>query len=255
MSADLGFTSHGNGPVHVVVLHDWFCDHSSWDAALPYLTPARFTYVFADLRGYGASREMEGLYTLDEAAGDVIALANKLGWNQFSLIGHSMSGLVVQRIAQLAPGRIARIVAITPAPPAGMGLDQPTVDFFRSIALANDEERFSAVGPMWGTRLSETWIRYKLRRCRETATPAAVAQYVELWGCSDISQGARGIETPILIVAGAQDAPWFQAGALEASMLPYYPHARMISLGESGHYPMQEQPPLLMTELERFLGE
>ena len=38
-------------------------------------------------------------------------------------------------------------------------------------------------------------------------------------------------------------------------MLPFYPNARLISLSESGHYPMQEQPPLLVTEIERFLGE
>ena len=59
----------------------------------------------------------------------------------------------------------------------------------------------------------------------------------------------------MLIVAAAQDAPPFQIAALEVSMLPYYPNARLMSLGESGHYPMQEQPPLLATEAERFLGE
>jgi 3-oxoadipate enol-lactonase len=116
MPPDLGFTSYGNGPVRVLVLQDWFCDHSSWDAARPYLTPSRFSYIFADLRGYGTSREIEGNYTLEEAAGDAIALADKLGWNRFSLIGHWMSGLIVQRIAQLAPGRISRIVAIAPVP-------------------------------------------------------------------------------------------------------------------------------------------
>jgi 3-oxoadipate enol-lactonase len=255
MSADLGFTTVGHGPVRVLVLHDWFCDHSSWDAALPYLSLGRFTYVFADLRGYGASREIEGACTLDEAAGDAIALADKLGWKQFSLIGHSMSGLIVQRIAQLVPGRIERIAAITPVSPAGMGLDRATVDLFRSIAMASDEERFAAVASMWGTRLSETWARYKLRRWRETANPAAVAKYVELWGCANISQAARGIETPMLIVGAAQDAPPFQAPALERSMLPFYPHAKVIALADSGHYPMQEQPPLLITALERFLGE
>jgi pimeloyl-ACP methyl ester carboxylesterase len=255
MPANLGFTTHGNGPLRVLVLHDWFCDHSGWDAALPYLTPDRFTYVFADLRGYGASREIEGACTLDEAAADAIALANKLGWTRFSLIGHSMSGLIVQRIPQLVPDRIARIVAITPVPPAGLSLDPPAVDYFRSIALAGDEERFSAVGPMWGARLSETWIGYKLRRWRETAAPEAVAKYVELWGCGDVSPGAREMKTPMLIVAGDQDAPPFQPGALQSSMLPYYPNAKMIALAESGHYPMQEQPPLLATVIERFLGE
>jgi pimeloyl-ACP methyl ester carboxylesterase len=59
----------------------------------------------------------------------------------------------------------------------------------------------------------------------------------------------------MLIVAAAQDAPPFQADALEVTMMPYYPNAKLISLGESGHYPMQEQPPLLATVIERFLDE
>jgi pimeloyl-ACP methyl ester carboxylesterase len=255
VAVEIGFTQYGDGPIRVLVLHDWFCDHSSWDGALPYLTPGRFTYAFADLRGYGASRGIEGDCTLDEAAGDAIALADRLGWTRFSLIGHSMSGLVVQRVAQLVTDRIERIVAITPVAPVGMGLDAATKDVFRSLALAGDEERYAGLSSMWGTRLSDTWIRYKLRRWRETASAAAAAKYVEMWGSTDISQGARGIETPILIVAAAQDAPPFQAAALEASMLPFYPNARLISLGESGHYPMQEQPPLLVTAIERFLGE
>jgi hypothetical protein len=58
-SVGLGFTTYRHGQFRVLVLHDWFCDHSSWDATLSYLTPNRFTYVFADLRGYGLSREIE----------------------------------------------------------------------------------------------------------------------------------------------------------------------------------------------------
>jgi pimeloyl-ACP methyl ester carboxylesterase len=255
MSTDLGFTTYGHGPLPVLVLHDWFCDHSSWDTTLPYLTPDRFTYLFADLRGYGLSRDIEGTNTLDEAAADAIAIADKLDWGRFSLIGHSMSGLIVQRIVQLAPVRITRMVGITPVSPAGMALPAVAVDDFRQLAFADDEERFSTLSLMWGTRLSETWIRYKLRRWRETVSPVAAAKYVEMWGCSDISSGARGLETPMLIVAAAQDAPPFQAAALEISMLPYYPNARLMSLSESGHYPMQEQPPLLATAVERFLSE
>jgi pimeloyl-ACP methyl ester carboxylesterase len=255
MAAEIGFTTYGSGPIRVLVLHDWFCDHSSWEGALPYLTPGRFTYAFADLRGYGASREIDGDCTLEEAAGDAIALADRLGWARFSLVGHSMSGLIVQCIAQLVPDRIERLVAITPVAPTGMGLDSAAVAFMRSIALGSDEERYAAVGSLWGTRLSETWTRYKLRRWRETASPEAAAKYVGLWGSTEISRGARGIATPMLIVAAAHDAPPFQAAALEASMIPFYPNARLISLGESGHYPMQEQPPLLATVVERFLGE
>jgi len=68
MSTELGFTTYGYGPLRVLVLHDWFCDHSNWDAMLPYLTPDGFTYVFGDLRGYGASREIEGAKHLAKRA-------------------------------------------------------------------------------------------------------------------------------------------------------------------------------------------
>lgn len=255
MAASLGFTTYGHGPKRVVVLHDWFCDHTTWDSMLPYVTPEHFTYAFVDLRGYGASKEIEGTYTLEEAAGDVIAVAERLGWGRFSLIGHSMSGLIVQRVLQILPERVERVVAVTPAPPGGLALAPDAAAFFRTVAMASDEERFLMLGPMWGQRLSASWTRFKLRRWRETARPAAAAAYVELWGGTDISAKARGIDTPILVIAAADDAPPFQAGALEKSMLSYYPNGTVVSLGESGHYPMQEQPPILATVIERFLRE
>jgi 3-oxoadipate enol-lactonase len=255
MSVDLGFKQYGEGPVQTIRLHDWFCDHTNWDAILPYLTPDQFTYVFADLRGYGDSRHLPGDYTLEEAAGDVTALADHLGWKTFSLIGHSMSGLVVQRVPQLVEARVARVVAITPVPPVGVGLDQATVEMFQKIALGDDQARLSAVGSMWGDRLSPSWVKYKLRRWRETAQPPAAAKYVEMWGLEEISSGALGIKTPMLIVAAERDAPPFQADALNTSMMPFYPNARLVSLKECGHYPMQEQPPLLATIIERFLRE
>lgn len=65
MRVDLGFKQYGQGPVRAIVLHDWFCDHTNWDAITPYLTPDQFSYVFADLRGYGDSRHLSGDYTLE----------------------------------------------------------------------------------------------------------------------------------------------------------------------------------------------
>ena len=90
---------------------------------------------------------------------------------------------------------------------------------------------------------------------RETVEPRAAAKYVEMWGCENISEGVGGIKTPMLIIAAEKDAPPFQAAALNTSTLPFYPNRRLVSLGECGHYPMQEQPPLLATLIERFLSE
>jgi pimeloyl-ACP methyl ester carboxylesterase len=254
MAQILGFEIFGKGSIPVIVLHDWYCDHSSWNPLLTYLNPQKFTYAFADLRGYGKSLKINGQYTLEEACSDVMLLADHLKWEKISLVGHSMSSVVAQRLGQLFPERIQRIAAITPVPPASLQCHSEAVEFFRAIALADDTSRFNSVSALWGTRLSEEWTRWKLSKWRETAAPQAVAKYVELWACTDISKNASEMKLPILIVAGEQDAPPFQPQALEKTMLPFYSNGNLMALSGSGHYPMQEQPPLLATMIERFLS-
>ena len=107
----LGHEVLGTGPARVVVMNDWLCDTSTWNGARPYLDGARFTFAFADLRGYGRSRGRAGDFTLLEAARDVLALADALGWTRFAVVGHSMSSLVALHLAQTHPDRIARAVA------------------------------------------------------------------------------------------------------------------------------------------------
>lgn len=254
MPADLGFARHGDGPRRVLVLHDWFADHSGYDPALPYLSRERFTYVFADLRGYGLSRAIAGRYSLEEAAEDCLALLERLGWAECALVGHSMSSLVVQRMAQLAPGRISALAALTPVPPTGMGVDDAGAESLRRLAFGSDEARVEALSAWWSPRLSEAWVRFKARRWREAALPEAAAGYVEMFGRTDVSAGAHGVTVPMLVVTGEDDAPPFQAAALRSTMLPFYPRARLVTLPGSGHYPMQETPPLLATTMEAFLA-
>src|SRR5206468_1506795 len=110
MSFDLGFVVLGSGPRRVLVLHDWLGDRRNWDPLLPYLDLERFTYAFLDLRGYGGSRHVPGDFTCREAATDALALARHLGWERFSAVGHSMTGLVVQQLAVLAKASVERLV-------------------------------------------------------------------------------------------------------------------------------------------------
>ncbi|HEX7704389.1 MAG TPA: alpha/beta hydrolase, partial [Kofleriaceae bacterium] len=75
----LGYEIVGTGASRVIVLNDWLCDTSTWDGARVYLDNTRFTWAFADLRGYGKSRTRDGAFTVAEGAADVIELADALG--------------------------------------------------------------------------------------------------------------------------------------------------------------------------------
>ncbi len=51
-----------------------------------------------DLRGYGGRKQVSGEFTIEEAAADAITLADELGWDRFSVIGHSMGGKVAHQM-------------------------------------------------------------------------------------------------------------------------------------------------------------
>lgn len=110
----LGHGRAGAGERPVVVLHEWLADQRNYALLHPWLDGAAFTYRFVDLRGYGLSCEMAGAYSAAEAAGDVLRLMSVLGHRRFDIVGHSMSGMIAQRIALDAPDRVGRMVLISP---------------------------------------------------------------------------------------------------------------------------------------------
>ena len=69
--------------------------------------------VAVDLRGRGLSEVTgPGTYGWENHARDVIAIADALGADRFSVIGQSMGGAVGMEVARLAPGRLERLVLL-----------------------------------------------------------------------------------------------------------------------------------------------
>jgi len=89
----IGHEIMGQGPHKVIVLHGWFGDHTTFRPMRDALSLDEFTYAMVAYRGYGLSRRITGNYTMAEISADVRALADELGWKEFSLIGHSMGGM------------------------------------------------------------------------------------------------------------------------------------------------------------------
>src|SRR5262245_30322456 len=128
----IGYQTYGTGPHKVIALHGWFGDHTTYDPMWDALSTDAFTYIFPAYRGYGLSRRLTGTYSMDEIAGDVLAMADAMKVEKFSLIGHSMGGKAVQRILAEAPARVTKLVAVTPVPASGVPFDEATLAQFRS---------------------------------------------------------------------------------------------------------------------------
>jgi len=83
----------------VVLLHGFGMNNSHW---LPFVLNqrGRYQFIIPDLRGFGASRNAYNCYddVLQRHAKDVMALADYLGLDKFSLMGYSLGGLTSLQI-------------------------------------------------------------------------------------------------------------------------------------------------------------
>lgn len=242
----------GHGPERVLMLHDWMGDASTYDAAMPYLDPSALTCARVDLPGYGGSHAHPVL-GVDAAALDaqVLAVADHLGWTRFHLVGHSMSTVIAQRMTLSSPERVASVTLVTPVTP-GTHLPDEIIEFLRTIAR-DPGMRADALAAQSRGRLSPRWLEWKLARWAACSDPAAVVAYVDLFARPDLGAMRSAVDVPVLAITGAEDAPPFQREAVEPALRAVHPGAILEVCLASGHYPMQETPPLFASMLERFV--
>lgn len=104
--------SGDGGGTKVLALHGWLDNAASFLPLAPYLTG--LDLVLLDLPGHGRSAHLPrgAEYTSAVAVNAVLDVADALGWENFSLLGHSMGAGIASLIAASSPQRIDRLVAI-----------------------------------------------------------------------------------------------------------------------------------------------
>jgi len=236
----IGYKSLGGGEHKVLMLHGWFGDETSFAPMQDALSLGEFTYAVMAYRGYGASRQQRGDYSMAEIAADALDLADALEWDVFSLVGHSMGGMAVRKI-----------VAIAPVPASGVPFDPETWKLFDGAAKSLDNRR-AIIDFSTGGRLSRSWIDRIAHHSAEGATVEAFAAYLQSWAKTDFSAAIKGNPVPIKVIVGAHDQA-LTAEIMRATYLASYPNAELEVMANAGHYPMNETPVALATSIEAFL--
>ncbi|AJC18163.1 alpha/beta fold hydrolase [Pandoraea sputorum] len=246
------FQRVGHGPHAVLVLHGWFGDARSFHDCEPWLSRDVFSYVFMDYRGYGGMRDARGAYTIDEIAQDALGLADAMDLTTFSLIGHSMGGMAIEKIAAVAPQRVRKLIPVAPVPCGGISFDPARRALFENAA-ASLEDRMAIIARSTGHRLPASWINWKAAYSATHSSMGAFAAYFQAWADTDFSDQLH-VDAPIRVLVGEHD-PVFDIDLMRRTYLQRYANASVEVIANAGHYPMNETPLALVSAIESFLCE
>src|ERR671933_742088 len=112
------FDALAAGPVDgrpVLLLHGFPESAEQWEHQLAVLAAAGSRAIAVDQRGYSPGvrpTEVEA-YVPEELIGDVVAVADALGWSRFDLVGHDWGAAVAWMTAAAHPERLRTLSAVS----------------------------------------------------------------------------------------------------------------------------------------------
>ena len=226
-----------------------------WDAVVPHLSQ-RYRVLRYDMRGHGLTQVTpvteEAGYSMDTLADDAAGLLDALGIARAHVCGLSIGGMMAQRLAVKAPGRVHGLILCDTA---GM-IGPPSIWADRIAAIRARGMGAIADGVM------ARWFTQGFRDSRPDQIrgyTAMVARTTEdgYVGCSmairdaDLRAANAAITAPTLVICGAEDVatPPEVARELAAGI----PGARFELLPGAAHIPGVEKPTELAALIDSFL--
>jgi aminoacrylate hydrolase len=228
-----------------------------WRLQAPTLAE-RFTVVVHDHRGVGRSSRDAIAYSIEQMAGDTLALMDHVGIERTAMIGQSTGGAIGQHLAAVHPSRITRLVLSSTWTHAD-------AYFTRQFTLRKELLRGAGVAlytramnlllypPEWLREHDREIADAEARAVADASSPEIMLSRIDALLRFDGRALAPRISCPTLVVAALDDrvTPVYFSRALAKAI----PGAQLVLLDSGGHF-------LPVVEAERyaeivvgFLGE
>jgi len=266
----------------IVFLHGFPESHRTWREIAPALAEDYFVVV-PDQRGFGASDKPEGVenYRTDRIVADLIALADALEIDRFTLIGHDWGGAVAWLAALRHPERIGRLAIVNAPHPlifqksliedAAQRAASQYMNAFRNPAM---EQGIAAMG--WESFYTKTFGGHadlslvpeaeKQAYLADWSAPGALTAMLNWYRASDIVVPTIGEEVaapawtampfphltmPTLVVWALRDKALLpvQLTGLEAVI----DDLRVVTVPDAGHFIPWEKPAPVIDAIRAFM--
>jgi pimeloyl-ACP methyl ester carboxylesterase len=264
----LRYVDVGQGQT-LLMVHGVGASWKVWTRTMPALI-AEHRLIVVDLPGFGRSEMLQGNWGIDDYASALAGLLDLRGIEDVSAVGHSLGGLVCQRLAVGHPGRVNALVLVSSA---GAPVTPWTHRIFTMVSFGLVPLALVPRPVLSGFVRKAMEIRVVRRELLARAVHDPDVAPVEL--ASDLmsavfsSAGTAGairaglrasrhndlaaIRCPVLVLSGTEDR--LIAVGASAQLVRQMPHARHEMWSSVGHHPMWERPDAFVELLQTFVRD
>lgn len=253
---DLHVEQTGEG-VPLVMLHGLTANIETMRAEINRLSRSR-RVIAIDSRGHGRS-DKPSIYTLTDHVDDVLGVMNALGLTQVDLMGSSMGSYIAQGVAIREPGRVNKLVLVTPkAHGATSSVARLLAQHAAELQGKSEAEVQAFLFGLAFAPTTSAQVRASMMASMQQQAAAGLMLTPEqnlaanraLEGF-DFRPDLARVTAKTLVISGRHDAlnpP--EEGELIAGLIP---GARFEVLEHSGHVPNLEEPERFFELIESFL--
>ncbi|CAA2141295.1 alpha/beta fold hydrolase [Hyphomicrobium sp. ghe19] len=244
----------------VILLHGFGSSLHTWEPWARALAD-KYHVIRYDLPGFGLTgADPTGDYTEERGVHVLAALMEKLSIQRASLIGNSIGGRLVWHFAARYPGRVDKLVLISPDGFASPGYEYgkaPAVPLLarmmnyvlpRSFLKANLAPAYADL-----SRLSDATVDRYYELMLAPGVRGAMIARMEQTRLEPPEPLLKSIEAPTLLVWGEQDNLIPISNA--SDYMKALPHATLVRLPELGHVPQEEDPTSSLSPVRAFLDQ
>jgi non-heme chloroperoxidase len=239
----------GSGDV-ILFHHGYTGSHDSWPPIVEQLRD-EFRCVMMDARGAGDSAHADDGYTIEQYAADVIGLADALGIERFTYVGHSMGGGIGMWLGLECADRLDRLVLVTPVGSGGIAVPPGMREAAAKLWYDRDADelvRQRIAGAARPELTDEVQVKERVDR----SLSVSAGHYEGSWDSMvafRVTDRLGDLTTPTLMVVGAAD------GLARANLEDYLrlPNATLHVFSRVGHFVPSDVPNEFASVLRDFL--
>lgn len=201
---NLFYDEHGTGEP-LLIHHGYTGSPYTWDDVVPHLAD-RYRVFRMDCRGTVDSGHPADGHTIEQYAADVVGMADHLGLEKFTYVGHSMGGVIGYELGLSHQDRLNKLVLVAPAPADGVVAPPEMHARGRALRMARDVTTMVRESMALSPRpRSQAWFEEDAERRQKISD----AHYDQSWDalCTYHKGDRLGeITVPTLMIAGAADS-------------------------------------------------